>query len=101
MNRYSGYSKYPPFQKALILAIGLLLFCAFACDLTPTIYLEDGKPARLRYKGKGYLECFVVSEIAPENQRVPDVEQDNDKNKTLWWIIPKALHHQFTTSRQL
>jgi hypothetical protein len=89
MNRNDTYVKWHAFKRNVALALALLLLCAAACERSPTVHLEDGNPPRFGYTGSGYLEFFVVEEVAPENQNVPDVEQDTDKNRKLWWIFPK------------
>jgi len=89
MNENDTYVNWRAFNRALGLAAVLLIFWTSACDTSPTVYLDDESPQRFGYRGRGYLEFFVVREIAPENQHVADVEQDTDKNMVLWWIIPK------------
>jgi len=87
----NGNRIYLRFACKLVLGLAavVLPFWITGCDFSPTIYLDGGNPPRFHYGGKDYLEFFVVEEIAPGNQNVPDVEQDTDKNKTLWWIFPK------------
>jgi hypothetical protein len=75
--------------KLILLVLAILLLVSTSCHFSPTIYLDGGNPPRFHFEGRDYVEFFVVTEIAPENQNVPDVEQDTDKNKILWWIVPK------------
>ena len=77
------------FRKQMACAAAVIFLFATACEPNPTVYLEGGNPPRFAYKGEGYLEFFVVEEVAPENQNVPNVEQDTDKNKIMWWIYPR------------
>ena len=77
------------FRKQAACAAALILLFAAACEPNTTVYLNGGNPPRFGYKGGGYLEFFVVEEVAPENQNVPNVEQDTDKNKIMWWIYRK------------
>jgi hypothetical protein len=61
-----------------------------SCERHPSISVDTQNPPTFVFRGGGNIEFLSVIEIAPENQNVPDVEQDNSKNKVLWWIWPTS-----------
>jgi len=87
MRRKNNYLKWLICKRVLGLATVLLSVCG--CDFSPTIYLDGGNPPRFHFEGRDSLDFFAITEIVPENQNVPDVEQDTDKNRILWWVFPK------------
>ena len=68
MNENDTYVNWRAFNRALGLAAVLLIFWTSACDTSPTVYLDDESPQRFGYRGRGYLEFFVVREIAPRKR---------------------------------
>ena len=79
------------FRKTRTVAIvsGVLLSIAFSgCERDSSVKIDGGNPPTFRFDGSGYLTFFTVEEIAPENQNLPDVEQDRARNHTIWSIWP-------------
>ncbi len=75
-------------RKRILWFAAIVLVLSSSCDLSPKIHLDGGNPPRFSFTGREYLEFFVVTEIAPENQNIPFSHQDTDKNKILWWVFP-------------
>jgi hypothetical protein len=61
---------------------------SLACEVDTKVSIDGRNPPTFTFDGTGYLSFFTVEEIAPENQNVPDVEQDRAKNRTVWSIWP-------------
>lgn len=70
----------------VIATVSFLL--SLACEVDTRVAIDDKNPPTFSFDGSGYLTFFTVEEIAPENQTLPDVEQDRTKNRTIWSIWP-------------
>lgn len=81
--------------RILTVQVGLIssLFCtAGSCKYDVTISVSSDVPPAFAFESGhvNYLDFFVVKEIAPENQNVPYIQQDTDKNILLWQIWPNT-----------
>lgn len=91
MNARSSCIHSPHVTRLMILIACLVAgLCGMGCESSPTISIDVSNPPTFVFSGEGHLDFFVLREIAPENQNVPNVEQDTDKNKVLWRISPKT-----------
>jgi hypothetical protein len=73
----------------------VLLSCSvLSCTHDVTISMDASDPPTFSFgqvkTHVKYLEFFTVKEIAPENQNVPYVQQNTDKNIIIWQIWPKG-----------
>ncbi|MGH9906574.1 MAG: hypothetical protein ACRD8U_13445 [Pyrinomonadaceae bacterium] len=74
--------------KFVLAILALTLFAlTLGCEVDTQVALDGRNPPTFSFKGTGYLTFFTVEEIAPENQNVPDAEQDREKNRTIWSIL--------------
>jgi len=67
---------------------------AASCNSNVTISMNSNIPPAFTFKrGYGhinYLDFFIVKEIALENQNLPYMSQNTDKNTILWQVWPKG-----------
>jgi hypothetical protein len=77
------------FRARFILAgLTAIASLSLACEVDTRVSINGRNPPTFRFQGTGYLTFFTVKEIVPENQNIPDVEQDQAKNQIIWWIWP-------------
>lgn len=77
------------FRVRFIITIFIVIaLLSLACEVDTKVSIDGKNPPTFGFEGTGYLTFFTVEEIAPENQNVPDVEQDRAKNRTVWSIWP-------------
>jgi hypothetical protein len=69
-----------------------LLFSAISCRSDVTISMTTDIPPVFSFERGhvNYLDFFMVKEIAPENQNLPYMRQDTEKNIVLWQIWPRT-----------
>src|SRR5215813_3559131 len=79
------------FRKLVPFVCLMALLCfSLACEFGTTISVDGKNPPTFTVRGSGRITLLTVSEVARENQSVPDVEQDHDRNRVVWWITPKT-----------
>lgn len=77
-------------------SVMLFLLCiSLSCKSDVTISMNSNVPPsftfkRGRFAHVKYLDFFTVQEIASENQNLPYMRQDSDKNIMLWQVWPKG-----------
>jgi len=75
-------------RMKLLLTTTMALLLNMACEVDTRVSIDGRNPPTFSFDGTGYLTFFTVKEIAPENQSVPNVEQDPSKNRIIWWVWP-------------
>jgi hypothetical protein len=73
----------------LILLGGL----SFGCQEHMTIKMSEALPPVFTFQAGRFthfrhLSFFIVTQLAPGNEKVPASESPRAENKTVWWIFP-------------
>ena len=78
-----------------------LLSMFAGCEVDMTVAVDKRNPPTFKLSGSGDLIFFVVSEIAPENQRLFPAQRDSRKDILLWQIWPSNLPDEDVRVRRL
>ena len=73
--------------------VTLLVASMLACGKPLSISMNEDVPPTFSFHADAFthykhLTFFIVTEVAPENQKIPAYEKTLVENKTIWWIWP-------------
>ena len=59
-----------------------------------TVAIDGKNPPTFYLSGSGNLDFFIVSEVAPKNQKQASAQRDSDKDIVLWEIWPSNISYE-------
>ena len=74
-----------------VLLVLLLTISIASCERHTKVSIDGNVPPSFKLSGSGDLVFFVVTEIAPANQKLAPAQRDSRKDTVLWQISPNNL----------
>jgi hypothetical protein len=86
-----GKGQKPKYKLLRVLPFLLPALLTLACERDTKVSIDGKVPPTFHMIGSGQIVFFVVTEIAPDNQKLAPAQRDSRKDTVLWKIAPDNL----------